>query len=117
MKHRGNAAIPTLADLSPPGFVPDARALNTYPGQADWADAGSSHSCRECVAWGFTDDPVSYYAETGTPKPRECTAAKLPTPKPKVPYYARICKHFVANPEPPPAVRPERQRKPKEPAP
>lgn len=101
----------TLADIKNEGIDRDPRAAFTYPGQASWAIPGSSFSCRECMAWGFANVPVEYYATTGMLKPRECTAAVLPLPKPQVPHYARACRHFAKNPNAPPL---ERVRKPKE---
>lgn len=100
----------TLAELGTPGVARDPRTSSTYPGQADWGQAGSSHSCRECLVWGFADEQASYFAATGMLKPRQCMVyvVKMPSPHPAVPHYARSCRCFVPNPEPPPV---ERQRK------
>jgi hypothetical protein len=61
----------TLAEIDPSGVGRDERAYHTYPGQASWGIAGSVMSCRECVAWGFTNVPVEYFAGTGALKPRK----------------------------------------------
>ena len=113
-KRRGNAEPKTLAQLGTPGVAQDPRTAITYAGQADWAIAGESRSCRECLVWGFSDDPYSYYAGTGSLKPRECMVhvEKMPGPHPKVPHYARACKRFTSHPEPPALERPRPTKEP-----
>jgi hypothetical protein len=73
----------------------------TYPGQAHFAIPGATRTCRECMEW---DNLRGRRDQAGLLRPAHCRkAARLSrTPLPEVPHKASECRHFTANPNPPP---------------
>jgi len=75
--------------------------IMTKPGQAHFARVDTTNTCRECVYWL---NPKGERTRLGLLKPARCKKALLttPAPMPEVPHSAWACKHFEANPTPPP---------------
>jgi hypothetical protein len=74
--------------------------IMTKPGQAHFARVDTSKTCRECVYWLSKGERTN----AGLLKPAQCRKALLMSPGelPAVPHQAWACKHFEANPTPPP---------------
>jgi hypothetical protein len=81
------------------------RIHNTHAGQAHWADS-TTDTCRECVGWGFADEPHKR-TNRGRLLDRPCTKfLELTGQKgPRVPHYAHACRFFTRNPDAPKGVR------------
>jgi hypothetical protein len=74
--------------------------IATLPGQAHFA-IDDTHSCRECQSWG---NHLGERTSAGLLRPGLCRKARAMSSAnlPEVPHQAKACKHFEANPTPPP---------------
>jgi hypothetical protein len=111
MKKRPRLAVISglTAHLTGPRPI-DALAVETHPGQAQWAGTGPrGRTCRECVFWRGDDGRGDYYNFGGI-KPRRCARFRDLTMRKGQPvvHHAPACRHFEINPDPPRKfVRPE----------
>jgi hypothetical protein len=78
----------------------NASWIATMPGQAHFA-VSADHTCRECQSWA---NHRGERTNLGLLKAGRCRKAMLMSSEklPEVPHQARACKHFEANPTPPP---------------
>jgi hypothetical protein len=74
--------------------------IMTKPGQAHFARVDASNTCRECAQWL---NPKGHRNQTGLLIDAQCLKAlAMMRDPPPVPHSAWACKHFEANPTPPP---------------
>jgi hypothetical protein len=105
----------------------DGQIRDTFLGQAHIAGTGpSGRTCRECRYWHawknknnspFSENPPTpvppgYFSKSHDENPNglkkaRCNRPVLNKAKKAIPHFAKSCRLFEENPEPPPIVRPK----------
>jgi hypothetical protein len=99
----------TSANLTNPNPTISQQVRMSHPGMAHFAGTGPADmTCRLCRHWTGCGKDTGYYAGLkGTLKPRPCDQYRklMQEIGGEAPHDAPACRHFVANPNPPPAFK------------